>query len=210
MCYNVVYLTKTVQIVATIIYLHGFASIGTSAKSQALVDAFGQDSVYAPDLPFNPSEVIDLVTKLVTDAVAKSASYPVVFVGTSLGGFWANYFAQRFDAPCVIVNPSTDPAKSFAPRVGQTAVTYATGTEFEITQADIEQFAKCVDDTNKLQNGYLVNLFLAKDDDVIDYARTLSVIKHTNTTVVTEDGGHRFDKNWSMVIDRIASIVTSA
>ena len=189
---------------ATVLHFHGFASSGTSEKSQALIDTFGKDhTVISPDLPFSPAQVIELVT----DIALRVRDFPLVLVGTSLGGFWANYFAQKFDAPCVIVNPSTDPAFSLKSRVGQTVKNYATGVDIQVTQADLELFKQLRADTEKIQNGALVNLFVAKDDDVIDHTVPLAVFKHTKTTVVTEDGGHRFAANWPLVIDCITQLI---
>jgi hypothetical protein len=34
----------------------------------------------------------------------------IVLVGTSLGGYWANYLCERFDFPTILVNPSYDPS----------------------------------------------------------------------------------------------------
>lgn len=100
----------------TIIYLHGFASIGTSPKSDALVAAFGRDCVFSPNLPTDPEQTIAIVSEI----VARVVNFPLIFVGTSLGGFWAHYFAQRFDAACIMVNPSMNPAEKVAERVGKT------------------------------------------------------------------------------------------
>jgi predicted esterase YcpF (UPF0227 family) len=50
-------------------------------------------------------------------------------------------------------------------------------------------------------------VFLAKDDDVIDYKDSLSYFKHNNSMTITEDGGHRYNQYWDNVIDKIEDII---
>lgn len=188
---------------ATIFYLHGFGSVGNSAKSQAIRSAFPKDTVISPDLPVNPNEIIKIVTKLVKESISR----PVVFIGTSLGGFWANFFAQRFDAPCVLINPATNPAVTLAVGVGKVAVNYKTKAEFTITSDDIEQYATCKTETDARTNGNLINLFLAEDDDVIDYKQTLDSIPYFKSRVITKTGGHRYDNEWPVVIGKLSEML---
>lgn len=98
---------------ATILYLHGFASAGAGPKVDALREAFPDHAVLAPDIP------TDLVQAqaLLDGVVRKITSYPVIAVGTSLGGFWANYLAQVYDMPAILVNPSTEPAVTMASKL---------------------------------------------------------------------------------------------
>jgi predicted esterase YcpF (UPF0227 family) len=183
-----------------IIYLHGFGSAGDSPKSQALRAAYGDDAVISPDLPMDPDAVIAKIATIVHE----NKEYPIIFVGTSLGGFYANYFAQRYDAPCVLVNPSTSPSKTMAARLGK-HTNYVTGQEFEITDRHVATFA-AMEDAIKDQNGALISLFLAEDDDVLDPTIAMQYFPFTRTKVVTKDGGHRFEKHWDAVVDHIRTI----
>lgn len=186
----------------TIIYLHGFASVGQGAKSDALAAVYGKEHVHAPDLPVNPTEV----KQIVGDIVRNITDFPLVFVGTSLGGFWANHFAQLYDAPCVIVNPSTTPSVNMMSRVGKPIVNFKTGELFTVTSDDVANYVRCEAETAEGLNGALVNLFLARDDDVIDCNLTLSRLPYTKTCVVTDTGGHRYDTLWNTVIDRVREL----
>lgn len=189
----------------TVIYLHGFASKGTSEKSAALISEFGSDQVYAPDLPIDPDETI----KIVSSIVHSVSRYPIVFVGTSLGGFWANYFAQKFDANCVIVNPSVAPEITMASRVGQRLKNYATGEDITITDDMVTQFKRYKDEAMTLYNGALVHLFLAKDDDIIDYRQSIEYLKYYNSLTVTEDGGHKYGTKWGTVVGKVKELANN-
>ena len=187
----------------TIIYLHGFASTGNSKKSQSLKEHFGQDRVYAPDLPTDPDQVISIIDTIVSGV----SHYPLIFVGTSLGGFWANYFAQKYDAIAVLVNPSVNPDQTMKARIGVPLVNYATEEPINITQDHVNKFAQCKEEAAALYNGNLVHVFLAKDDNTVDYTIALEELKYFKSCTITEDGGHRYDDKWSLVIEKINQIL---
>jgi predicted esterase YcpF (UPF0227 family) len=185
-----------------IIYLHGFGSSGDSEKSRALKAAYGEQSVISPDLPMDPDSVIAMIATIVNANV----DYPLIFVGTSLGGFYANFFAQRHDAPCVLVNPSTKPSVTMRARLGQN-INYTTGATFQVTAHDLALFAAMEYATEEAQNGALISLFLAEDDDVLDPTVALKAFPYTKTKIITKDGGHRYEKHWATVVDYIKTLV---
>ena len=187
---------------ATIIYLHGFASVGASPKSDALIARFGIDHVFAPDLPIDPDQTIAIVI----DIVRNATSFPIVFVGTSLGGFWAHYFSQTVKAPCVLVNPSMNPAATMASRVGEVFKNYKTDEEIIITPEHVAAFERYRVAALALSNGALINLFLAEDDDVIDYRDTCDRIPSYRSRTITKDGGHRYAAHWEQVVDKVQEL----
>lgn len=189
----------------TIIHLHGFLSTGVSDKSNQIKAAFPDTKVLSPDLYFNPQQIIETVDQLIRGLSVED--YPIVFVGTSLGGFWSNYFAQKYDCSCVIVNPCVDPSVTFIGRTGEYKK-YTVDEMVTVTDADLEQYAVLKSQSDSIYNGYLVNLFLAKDDELIPYTDTLDVLKHTRSTVITQTGGHRFVDEWNQVIDKLKTLVS--
>lgn len=190
-------------VVPKVVYFHGLASVGNSHKSQRLRARFGDDVVVSPDLPVNPDEMLELGHEL----MRANRQYPVVLTGTSLGGFWAHYFAQIYDASCVLVNPCTDPSESLVKYLGQPVKNYRTGELVAITQQDLDRYAELEQNVPELYNGYLVNLFLARDDDVIAYKQSLNYFEYTRQLTLTSDGGHRYGQHWDQVMDRIAELV---
>lgn len=188
---------------ATIIYLHGFASVGKGPKYDALCAALPEHEVLAPDLPIDPDEVI----KKVKDLVRNVTQYPLLFVGTSLGGFWANYFAHVFDTPCVLVNPSMNPSIGMKCRIGKRFENYITGEPIYISEEILNRFAELEEEEKILRNGYLINLFVAEDDDVLPYKETLKLVPYHASCIVTSDGGHRFEKNWPLVLIKVKNLL---
>lgn len=173
-----------------IIYLHGYGSSGTGEKQNMLIKRFGAEHVVSPDLPIEPSKVVELVNGI----VRQTKDFPVIFVGTSLGGFWANYFGQIWDAPVVIVNPSINPSKSLQ----------KLGLAKEIAM----QYKPYENKMEKYQHNHaLTNLFLAKDDDVLPYENALQAYPQTAFTQISDTGGHRYIEQWDSVMNQIESIV---
>lgn len=189
----------------TIIYLHGFASTGTSVKSKSLKDSFSNLDVIAPDLPVDPDETIQIIDSIVSQV----SSYPLIFVGTSLGGFWANYFAQKHDAIAILINPSTRPDKTMVERIGKPLSNYVTGQPINVTQSCVDAFAKYRKEAESLYNGNLVHVFLAKDDETIDYKLALDDLKYFKSITITPTGSHRYNDHWNRVINKISELVTS-
>lgn len=190
-----------------IIYLHGFASSGQSDKVTALKERFGEENVFAPDLPSDPKAVETLIfNTLHEEFISKGRDMStVVFVGTSLGAFYASYFATFYDAPAVIVNPSVRPHETLSSKVGRN-INYATKEEFWLSLVDLEAFKKMREYVSENYDAKLVNLFVAKDDEVVPCEEVLDWYKNTASTTVTETGGHRYTEHWNLVMDKIAEL----
>lgn len=187
----------------TIIYLHGFMSVGDTPKSQALKQAFGDANVISIDLPIRPNDVIKAIDKIVRQVKV----FPVVFVGTSLGGFYANYFAQKYDCPGILVNPATVPSKTLYRAIGYNK-NHKTGKDILWTLEDVEQLAAMEREVSTIHSGGLVNLFVARDDEVVSPDETLGNYPYTVSTKVYDTGGHRFEDNWDDVVERVREVLS--
>lgn len=92
-----------------LIYLHGFRSSPASFKARMLARRMtelgrGADFV-CPQLPASPLAA----TKLVCEAIAPQPSDTLV--GSSLGGFYATWVAERLGCRAVLLNPAVNPAR---------------------------------------------------------------------------------------------------
>ena len=54
------------------------------------------------------------------------------FIGSSLGGFYASFFAEQFNAKAVLINPASTPYLGMEMYLGMNT-NHATNEEFEIT-----------------------------------------------------------------------------
>ena len=111
-------------VAGAIIYIHGFASCGSGNKVAILRKHFGEDLVLAPDLPVSPNHAINLLTAMIEQQ-------PIaLLIGSSLGGFYAEYLSRLHDVPCVLINPATRPFDTLSRCVGINT-NWCSGQKFE-------------------------------------------------------------------------------
>ncbi len=182
-----------------VIYLHGYGSTGESSKTQLLRKELGDDVVVAPTLPADPNEI----ERIVNNIVRTNKSYPLVFVGTSLGGFWANYFAQKWDARCVIVNPVVLGSVVIQKYIDNPIPNYTTGEQIVLLPAYVTEYEKREKYLSENTNGSLINMFIAKDDNLVNPLAVIKHIPYVASCVIKTDGGHRFEKHWLEVVNKV-------
>ena len=89
-----------------IIYLHGFNSSSSSSKAQLckkfLVDRGIGEKILIPDLPLSTDKVVSLVEKLISE------NEIIGFIGSSMGGFYSCYFANKYNVKGTYINPVVD------------------------------------------------------------------------------------------------------
>ena len=105
-----------------ILYLHGFRSSPLSAKSQRMhrhVQDHHPDTVWAaPQLPPSP-QAAAAVMREATRSWAQVPPEQIAVIGSSLGGFYASWFAQQRRCPSVLLNPAVFPARDLARYIGE-------------------------------------------------------------------------------------------
>lgn len=119
----------------TIMYVHGFASSGSSGTVMALRRHFMGWRVVAPDLPIDPFEAMELLRRMVDE------ERPAVVIGTSMGGM---YTQQLRGVRRIIVNPSFEMSRSLLfGKMGRNKYTSKRrdgATEFRVDKALVERF----------------------------------------------------------------------
>lgn len=186
-----------------IVYLHGFASQGTTEKSISLRERVKDSTVFSPDLPMDPLQVKKIIDELVSNLAPDE---PLLFVGTSLGGFYANYFSQKYKVSCVLVNPSIKPFQTLKKALGRNT-NYATQAEFMVTTEHLDELETMYKFSSANTDPTLANVFVAKDDQVIPYSESVEAFTNKSASIlVFEDGGHRFTDKWNVVLDFIDTL----
>jgi predicted esterase YcpF (UPF0227 family) len=101
-----------------LLYLHGFRSSPQSTKAQMTrrwVDTHAPHlHWWCPGLPVSPQAA----SKLIAQQTANWPSSTMAVIGSSLGGFYATWLAQRRGCRAVVINPSVQPAHSLARYIG--------------------------------------------------------------------------------------------
>lgn len=119
----------------TLLYVHGFASSGSSGTVMTLRRYLASWRVIAPDLPVDPFETLELLRSTVKQEA------PDIVVGTSMGGMYAQ---QLWGVPRIVVNPSFEMSRSLLfGKMGRNKYMSKRkdgATEFRIDKAVVERF----------------------------------------------------------------------
>lgn len=85
----------------TVVYFHGYGSNPNSDKTQMLRKHF--ENVYAFPIDVDPDKSLPYLEQELEKVLSSHEN--VVFVGTSLGGWYAGYMAKKFNVTAVLINP---------------------------------------------------------------------------------------------------------
>lgn len=149
-----------------ILYLHGFRSSPQSMKARLVGARMAQlglaKDIACPQLPASPKEAMELALRLVDGVPAEQLS----IIGSSLGGYYATWLAERIGCRAVLLNPAIVPLKDLDKHVGVTTQ-YHSDEPFEFKRSYIEELrALAVEQITQPQRYFLI---AATGDEVLDY-----------------------------------------
>jgi|UniRef100_UPI004048879E uncharacterized protein len=152
-----------------LVYLHGFRSSPRSSKAvmtgqavRALNNKDERYEWYCPQLLASPKESMNMVTQYIDASKADK----VVVVGSSLGGFYTNYLAEKYDCIGIALNPAVRAARELEPHVGMMTA-YDSDEPFDFR-------AEYIDELKALQVATITRperyfLIAAKGDELLDW-----------------------------------------
>jgi predicted esterase YcpF (UPF0227 family) len=169
-----------------ILYIHGFGSSGQGGKSTLFRDYCKVENLpyIAPSLSYVPELAISTLEELIE-------SYDeVILIGSSLGGYYAMYLAEKYGLKSVLINPAMKSAKTLRRAISKQglAYNYYDGSSFEWNEAHIGMLEKY--EVAKPKAEYL--LMLQKGDDVLDYQEAIDKLPHAKL-ILEEGGTHSFE-----------------
>jgi len=123
-----------------LIYLHGFNSSPASRKARVLaryMAACGLGQVFAcPALPHSPEQAIEAIEA----EIARVRHQPITLVGSSLGGYYATWLAEKHDLQAVLINPAVRPQRDLRAYLGLQRNLY-TDEAYALTEAHLAEWA---------------------------------------------------------------------
>jgi predicted esterase YcpF (UPF0227 family) len=180
-----------------ILYLHGYNSAPSSHKARTLhkhLAGLGLgDRFVCPALPHQPAEAVALAESLLTGQNAAT----VTLVGSSLGGFYATWLAEKHHCRAVLVQPAVFPHLGLEQYLGTQKNLY-TGAEYELTRAHLQGWRELVVETVDPER-YL--LLLETGDEVLDYRE--AVRKYEGARMVIREGGDHMLQSFPEHLPRI-------
>lgn len=172
---------------AVIIYLHGFRSSPASEKARLLAQRMAgrglRERFWCEPLPVCPRHAVELIE----DAIGR-ASDPPTLVGSSLGGFYATYLAEKHDLRAVLVNPAVVAHLTLTDFVGHQTNTY-TGETFDFTMGHVAELSAL--NVPKLSRPERFWLLVETGDELLDYRQAVGKYAGARQTVI-EGGDHSF------------------
>ena len=154
-----------------ILYLHGFRSSPLSLKARLLgqhMQALGRGAEYiCPQLPASPNAALALALGLVDACPAEQLS----IIGSSLGGYYATFLAERLGCRAALLNPAVHPAQDLDRHIGA-STDFHSGQPFEFKPEYIAELeALAVARITQPQRYFLL---AASGDEVLDYRDMLA------------------------------------
>ncbi|MDH5518588.1 MAG: esterase YqiA [Gammaproteobacteria bacterium] len=181
-----------------IFYIHGFNSSAKSSKAQQLLRWMGtqglEDQIIIPSLSSVPAVAIAELERL----VALQTDHQLAFIGSSLGGYYATWLAQRYQSPAVLINPAVKPYQLLVDYLGPN-VNYYSGEEYQLNAEHIEQLKALEVGTLDHPEQFLVLLQTA--DEVLDYTQASE--KYAASQLIIETGGDHSFSGFERHFDRI-------
>ena len=162
------------------IYIHGFASSGFGGKATVFKEHY-KNEIFLPSLSYVPSLALHTLEQLIQIFIENKQN--VNLVGSSLGGYYAIFLANKYNLKAVLINPAITPYKTLD-KIGM-ATNYFDMSTFEVTKEHIN-FLKTLE-VNEIKNQKDLMVLLQKDDEVLDYKDALN--KLPNATLCVEEGG---------------------
>lgn len=170
----------------TLIYIHGFNSSPDSLKARELVAACARlglaERLRVPALHHDPRQAI---AQLETE-IAR-AERPVL-VGSSLGGYYATFLAERHGLKALLINPAVRVQRYFAGYLGPQQNFYS-GERWELTAAHVDALAAL--EVSPPRDAQRFRVWLQTGDETLDYRDAAAYYRHC-TLEIAAGGDHGY------------------
>lgn len=167
-----------------LVYLHGFRSSPRSSKAVMTGDAVkalsSKDNPfewYCPQLLASPKISVDMVIQ----HIDKSNADRVVIIGSSLGGFYTNFLAEKYACKAVVLNPAVRAARELAPHVGMLTA-YDSDEPFDFRPEYIDELKALQVEKITVPERYF--LIAAKGDELLDWSEMAEFYPGANQLIL--------------------------
>jgi hypothetical protein len=170
------------------IYLHGFNSSGESAKGRYFEQQFSEFKVHRPSYPTDPDNAISFLSDFNNKHIEPGQK--TLLIGSSLGGYYAQYLSRQFHTGVVMINPALTPAVTLAPYLGLQTNFY-TQEQYHFGQSELNSLLR-YDVPHPCDTPVPTLLLLDEGDEIIDYHYALESYRHCAECHCFAGGDHQF------------------
>lgn len=173
---------------AALLYIHGFLSSPLSFKAQQvkrwLADCHPEIQFHCPQLTPYPAQTQEQLAALVEQLLHE----PVYLMGSSLGGFWATWLAERYNLRALLINPAVSP-QTFMPAYLEVDLKgYHTDDSYRLSARHIDEIVTADVPVTRHDNYWLL---LQTGDETLNYRDAVAKYQGCRQTV-EEGGDHSF------------------
>ena len=164
----------------TILYFHGFKSSSDSTKAKDLDKFISRRTrntiLITPNIHDNFHDAHDQIINLI-----ESNQPNIFFMGSSLGGYYASFFSQKYNKKAVLINPAIPPLKDFEMHLGKNK-NYSNGNKFIITKNDIDYIRSL--SYKKILKPKNLMILLESGDEILNYNDTSSYFSGSHIDIL--------------------------
>ena len=164
----------------TILYFHGFKSSSDSTKAKDLHKFISRRTkntiLITPNIHDNFHDAHNQIINLI-----ESNQPNIFFMGSSLGGYYASFFSQKYNKKAVLINPAIPPLKDFEMHLGKNK-NYSNGNKFIITKNDIDYIRSL--SYKKILKPKNLMILLESGDEILNYNDTSSYFSGSHIDIL--------------------------
>jgi uncharacterized protein len=187
-------------VMSALIYIHGFLSSPLSFKAcqtQAWLAAHHPEITYhCPQLTPYPAQTRQQLECLLESLLPE----PVYIMGSSLGGFWATWLAEKYNVRAVLINPAVRPYEFMPKYIGQSLKSYHSEDRYCLEWQHIKEI-KAADVAPLSVDNYW--LLVQTGDEVLNYTHALE--KYADCRQTVEQGGDHAFQGLERFFDEIVN-----
>ncbi|RCS56722.1 YqiA/YcfP family alpha/beta fold hydrolase [Parvibium lacunae] len=170
-----------------LLYLHGFRSSPRSLKAQqtlAAMQARGYgEQILIPNLPASPRAAIASVEALIRPTLRETE---LAFIGSSLGGFYATWLAEKYGGRAVLLNPAISPWLDLQAHLGRQTI-YFSDEEMTFLPQYLDELQALDTPTPTWPERYW--LLACTGDEVLDWREMVAKYAEAPQTII-QGGEH--------------------
>ena len=172
-----------------LLYLHGFRSSPQSVKVQKMAAIVQRDfpgvTWWCPQLPPSPELAMAQIMAGISAWPDAAGFQSMAVVGSSLGGFYATWVAEKMGCKAVLLNPAIDPARDLHRYIGEQTTWQAPDDKFFFKPEFIGELQMLQAGLLKQAKNYLA--VIAKGDEVLDWREMTA--RYSDTHIRLLEGG---------------------
>lgn len=183
----------------TTLYLHGFCSSPKSDKGILLERAHHESGIrfIAPAMHCGPKKASEIILESIKDVDPAD----LVIIGSSLGGFYATWLAEKLSARAILLNPAVMPWRVVGDNLGKHRV-HVEDIEIEVLPEHLDELREM--EVTELERPCNYVTILGTNDEVLDWTEGRDFYRDTEQWII-EGADHRLS-DFSSILPRIMEI----